>query len=808
MTTPQKVFLAGIGGTGMSTLAWFLKHLGWTVEGYDRAPYNLQSLQNTFRVTHHLEEALHWLNHHTYLVYTPALPNDHPLLQKARNLHLHIERRAQFLGKLLHNYPHIAIAGTHGKSSTTLLTTTILRYFHIHATALVGAPIQNHDQSGFLPGNLHNAPIIIEADEYDHAFLSLTPEISAIVSLEHEHVDHYPTEASLLEAFRQFIFRTQKAVLIDGTLAQRYPSWIQSLPKEKIWFLHWQHPNNPLHHLPPNRTFLLSNYQIHRQPLRPPTISVHWHPPQYSKPVQCLLPIPGKHFAWNTGIALSLAYLYLQIHNHHPHKILPNQMDLRALYPGLHRRMEIHYIDPFRALIDDYAHHPTEIQATIESIRTLFPDDPICIVFQPHLYSRTRAFAPQFGQALSSAEYVFVTDIEPAREPHDPNTSPHTILQHVQSWKQYVPWKAIPETIPRIRPRIVILMGAGPLNLLAQPLLTNLKKIWFPSGKNLLTTRRFAQTLAQYGRVFPYYPLRKIATLRTGGYARYLVQPTSRNAFIALLQFLDEQDIPWWVIGRGSNLLIGDCLWNAVVIDPTHALNYIHWEKTSNNNDQPPPPDTTLVRTGAGTSWPRFVMETIRQGYSGLEELAGIPGSVGGALIMNAGAYGKEVFDVLVDVLVYDRNERKAIRLTTNAIPHGYRYARFPAQIIIEARFRLHRTNPEQARQKRNQLLQQRKATQPVHMPNAGCFFKNLPDIPVGKLLDDLGFKGFTIGGAYVSPQHANFFVHNGYASSWAFLHLVETIRTQVYNQLGFLLQMEVQKAGNFGGDETLEVAP
>ncbi len=784
------VFMGGIGGAGMSTLAFYLLDKGYTVIGYDREESKIT--RNLSRqgahITHDLKEALEWMAKAEEFVYTPALPDDHPLIIGAKKLGKRVYRRGEYLGKLLSKKTVIAVAGTHGKSTTTTLILHFLKSLGTDACGLIGAVPIGSLTGGYVAGS---EPVVVEADEYDKAFLHLRPSIAVITSLDHEHVDQYPSVEDLVNAFCSFIARVTDCVVIDYQLVKRYPrikvALEQSKARVKLVFWHALGADNHPDRLLSGdcEVIIAGKYRLVRKPLRLPEFMFRW------RNMELITSHPGEHFAKNVALALAAVEAFTGS-NLDPQRIIDS---LRA-FKGIERRFQLLYGDYFRGLVLDYAHHPAEVEAVLKAARLYWPDEDITVVFQPHLFSRTKAFAKEFGEALSKhARYIILTDIYPAREPPVEGVSSNLIKENITGcWCKLARLEEVPDVVASLRPRVVLLLGAGSINNVAEAVQNELMKLWF-RHRNRQTLNGLKDKLARFGKVHEMEPLKHFSTLRIGGPARWICEPVDKEALIELLDYLEKSGVAWKILGRGSNLLIGDGPFHGVVVLTRQALNYLEIHDTQENGK-------ALVRAGAGYNWMMLVSRTIQAGLKGLEACAGIPGSVGGALIMNAGAHGVEVFDWLKEIEVWDPSSRKVLLIKPSDIPHGYRYALFGGYVILEARFVLEKTDDTgMLKSIRKRLLEHRRNTQPIQQPNAGCIFKNFPDMPAGKLLDELGFKGMKEGSVYISEKHANFFVHDGNGSAIDMLGLIEKVRSEVYNRTGRLLQMEVKKFGNFDNE-------
>lgn len=283
------------------------------------------------------------------------------------------------------------------------------------------------------------------------------------------------------------------------------------------------------------------------------------------------------------------------------------------------------------------------------------------------------------------------------------------------------------------------------------------------------------------GRITLNEPLAPFTTFRIGGVADYFVEPADAEDALNLIRYINKQSMPYYVMGNGSNILISDKGIRGVVINLESAFNYLKHEN-----------DTVI--SGAGVKIARFVDYCIQNGYAGVEMLAGIPATVGGALVMNAGAYGGETSDH-VDFVKVIKDEVLTV-LKKEDCGFRYRNSDLRKMIVLEAGFRLPAGNKDELIKRRKELILKRNEAQPVEIPNAGCVFKNPKDSKAAILIQECGLKGRSFGGAMVSEKHANFIVNYDNASANDVIELVKIVRKNVLEKTGIELEMEVKLVG------------
>lgn len=292
-------------------------------------------------------------------------------------------------------------------------------------------------------------------------------------------------------------------------------------------------------------------------------------------------------------------------------------------------------------------------------------------------------------------------------------------------------------------------------------------------------------TEANVGKVWENEPLKHHTTIKVGGPVDLMVQPKDKEGLVRTFQLINQFGLPYWVIGRGSNLLVRDGGLRGVVIKLGEGLDYLKI-------------DNCHVTCGAGLSFVKLAMTVAKQGLSGLEFAGGIPGTVGGAVYMNAGAHGSDVSRVLssAEVLFEDG---KITSLSNEELQFGYRSSLLQHKrkgICVEATFELVKANRRDIASKMSQHKNYRRLTQPLKQPCCGSVFRNPKPHSAGRLIEQAGLKGYRIGDAQISPLHANFIVNLGNASARDVLSLIEHIQLTVKSKFGIELQPEVQIVG------------
>ena len=286
-------------------------------------------------------------------------------------------------------------------------------------------------------------------------------------------------------------------------------------------------------------------------------------------------------------------------------------------------------------------------------------------------------------------------------------------------------------------------------------------------------------------------PMSKYTSMRVGGPADYYLEPADKLDLVAIIKYFQKNDFPYLMLGRGSNLLFSDEGLRGAAINLEACLSTVRMEGE-------------LVIADAGVHMAKFVDFCIQQSLAGVEMLAGIPGSVGGAIVMNAGAHGGETSDHVVEVEVLRAGELQKVKKEEAGF--AYRQSGFAHDIVLSASFRLVKGNKEELMARRREMILKRNITQPLNLPNSGSMFKNPPGNHAAKLIEQAGLKGKRVGNAQISEKHANFIVNLGGAKASDVQTLVDLARRTVHQNTGVLLELEVKFVG-FPNEVKREVA-
>ncbi len=436
----NKIYFIGIGGIGMSAIARYFLGRGVEVYGYDRTPTTLTRQLEAEGMRVHYEEDVRFIPEGVDLViYTPAVPATHAELKYFQSAGTPVKKRAEVLGIISRGMKTVAIAGTHGKTTTSSITAHLLRSGGIDCTAFLGGIAQNLG-ANFVQGK--SDWVVVEADEFDRSFLHLHPDIAAIMSVDPDHLDIYGDHQTLLETGFKAFARQLKP---GGTL------WLQ-------------HALQPVFGDMEARTFGVEGgaYQSRNLRVEDGFFTFDYFSPQH-RLENLRFALPGRHNVENATVAISIA-LNLGVKEEAVREGLLS-------FRGVKRRFEQVYRDAVTAYFDDYAHHPTELKAAIQAARALYPHARITGVFQPHLFSRTRDFADGFAEALDLLDEPILLEIYPARELPIPGVSAQMLLDRMKNPnKRLIAKGDVLGELAKNKPEVLLTLGAGDIDTLVEPI--------------------------------------------------------------------------------------------------------------------------------------------------------------------------------------------------------------------------------------------------------------------------------------------------------------------------------------------------
>lgn len=743
---PRRIHLIGVAGSGMSGIAGLLLALGHQVSGSDKVDTievrRLQSLGLDFHTPQRAEDVVDA----QLVIYSSAIREGNPAFDAARRLAKPMVRRAEALAALMLGRKGILVSGMHGKTTVSAMAAHVFRAAGAHPSHYVGAeiPILGTNARWDASGEF----FVAEGDESDGTIVLYHPEHAIVLNIEPEHLDHYADLDAIDRAFGVMLDQTAGRIFYcaDDPGAVRVCAGRPSA----IGY---------------GRAGAYS-YDGFRTAEFSSEFSFRRHGRELAR---VRLNVPGEHNALNATAVLALA--------------VETGLDLEKCtaalesFRGARRRFEVLHSSPDHLLVDDYGHHPTEIEAVVRAARAT-GRQRVILLFQPHRYTRTRALRAEFGRALALADAAVVTDVYPASEPPIPGVTGQLLADAAaEAGAQNVTYEE-----SRVRAAMAVGQLLRPGDLLVTLGAGNIHEQGRQLAKDLSTLDMLREAMGP-GVARLYEPMARHTTMRVGGPAQYWLEPETEEGFCELIRRAHEEGIPFMVVGRGSNLIVRDGGLRGAVV---RLRRGVFGEFSVGDSS---------IRAGVGVRLKALSGAAATAGLAGFEWMEGIPGDVGGCLRMNAGAMGVEAFDQ-VESMRYADQEGNILEKTPR--DHEVRYRSVPilrSNYALSAVFRGEPCAPDEVARRTREYAAKRRASQPAGA-SAGCIFRNPQDGKAGQLIDESGLKNAHVGAARVSDVHANFILNEGGATASEVLALVEKVRAEVLKRRGVRLETEVQIIG------------
>lgn len=451
----QTVYFVGIGGIGMSALARYFKSQNKQVKGYDKTRTELTEQLTNEGIQVHYDDwgtkALEGLNKlNTLVIYTPAIPKDHGELSAFEQENFYLIKRAKALGIISGGFETYAVAGTHGKTTTSTLLAWVLSNTEQGCNAFVGGISSNFHSNTVI--NALSKRVVVEADEFDRSFLQLDPYYTIVTNMDPDHLDIYGDGSHLLSSFNDFMNRTNDEGLLVLNVNLKVDQFKFTTSAGRITYgLH-----KDADYFATNLRYEQGRFLFDiRKPDRGIVSAVE-------------LGIPGEHNCENATAVFALCTELGM-----PEKTL---RDALTSFKGVQRRFDFQIRRDDIVVIDDYAHHPTEITAFLNAVKKLYPGKKITAVFQPHLFSRTRDFMDDFAASLSLADELFLLDIYPARELPMQGITSAALLEKVNLKNKWMSSKeSIVNDLKSGRREVVVIVGAGDIDTCVKPIADSYK---------------------------------------------------------------------------------------------------------------------------------------------------------------------------------------------------------------------------------------------------------------------------------------------------------------------------------------------
>lgn len=750
----ETVFLVGIGGSGMNGLAHLLMDRGISVSGSDSAlngPSQRLAARGARVFDGHDERHIDGADV-KFTVISSAIPRDNPEVAASRARNLPVFKRAEVLSAMMRRAKSVAVAGMHGKTTTSAMLAFVLSRLGALGEFAVGGIIPQLDEKtardagGFF---------VAETDESDGTLALYHPNQTILLNVDEEHLDHFDGIESIQAAFRLLSEQTSDSIFFcadDAHLAE-----ICAQRSRAVSYGFSEVADYRITSCEPHAGHGGAAFDLEHEGASLGRFE---------------LKLFGRANVLNATAVL--AFL---------HSNGMNMVEVRARlaeFSGVRRRQEL-LADVGGVLVyDDYGHHPREVEATLSGFKLM--GRRLLVAFQPHRHTRTAHLMEQFAGCFKAADRLWLADIYSAGENPIDDVTSESLAAKIRASGQpaeYLPsFARIARAIAVARRPgdVIIFMGAGDVTHVAHDFAEELKAIEI----HLKALRGIAgdETILRANE-----PLAKKTTLRVGGAADIYCEPASESDLAEILRYCAQSGLPVHLLGRGSNLLVRDGGIRGVVV----SLMQPAFSKIECLGER--------IHCGAGAKLKDVSLLGRRQGLAGFEFLEGVPGSIGGALRMNAGAMNSAMFDI-VESVRFMSHVGNISELQAAEVPVSYRSCSLLKEnIALGAVLRGRPDEVEAIGARMDGYSQKRWKSQPKES-SAGCIFKNLEIGSAGKLLDELGLKGLRVGGASVSTVHGNFIVNEGGATAENVLELIEMLKARVREARGVELHTEVEIVG------------
>jgi len=748
------IHFIGICGVGMAGVAYLLAKRGLHVSGCDALSNPLADWLRAEGLTVEQGHSTEHLNPSvTAVVVTPAVPPTEAELRAAHAAGISVVRRGEVLAGLMSAGQTIAVCGTHGKTTTSCFATRLLQVCGQRPSWCIGGTTAT---LGAVAGVGDGDLLVAESDESDGTLALYHPSVCVLMNLDVDHLEHFADETALVNCFRQVLTQTRRgiAVCADHARAWSVAQEVAQVPVLSFGFSEQADLRACHIELEPNRSsfdLLLKGVLLGRM----------------------TVPVAGRHNILNAlGAAASGLLMGLS-----SERIVAALALACSELPG--RRFERIGDYGGTRVVADYAHHPQELRAALEMARLQCPQR-LLVVFQPHRYTRTLALGPEFPAAFTDADEIILLPVYAASEAPLLGGSSCDLYAH---FKKQLPAKSVKlaqclEEVWRhlkinVQPGdLVLIAGAGDVIQLADYVRDELDGK--TRDKPFLLHGQRGMTVVQNGDVS------KWSSYCVGGTAAWRVEVDHEAAMASLLRICQAQALPVHLFGAGANRWVSDLGIDGCAIRFSNEAcrDYILQD------------DGTAI-VGCGWRGPVLLDKLTADGWSGLEFLEGVPGSVGGWLAMNAGAHGGEIAQVVTWVRFLEPDGTVHV-LQAQELGFCYRHcAGLQGRVAVACALRLTRADCDTIKETRRAIREKRIPL--AGLRTAGSVFKNPPGESAGRLLDQAGCKGLRIGGAYVTDFHANIIAVDEGASASDILALLQVMQSRVRAATGILLEPEVQ---------------
>jgi len=748
---PMRIHLIGVAGSGMSGLASLLLSLGHRVSGSDKVSTKETDRLERVGLQFHCPHDPEAMNDAELVIFSSAIRAGNVVYDASIEAGIPMLRRAEALVSIMSKKQSIVIAGTHGKTTTSALAAKVLQAGELNPSHYVGAevPVLGNNACWSEDGD----HFIAEGDESDGSLIKFNPNYAILLNVEEDHLDHYTDGIDgIREVFNQFLDSTLRKIIYCSDDSE---SSTLCESRKNVISYGWE-SNDDFSGKVSEMREGSTDFDVF---LRGDLLG------------SVTLGVPGKHNVLN-GLAVIALATELGVN----FSVIADAM---REFRGARRRFDVLYRSANYSVVDDYGHHPTEIKATISTAKQLNPERLVC-VFQPHRYTRTQFMMDEFAKAFRGVDALFVTDIYPAGEKPIENINCESVVRAVNEDGHNNVF-----SVPDLRTAhlsigsnikrgdTIITLGAGNIHEVGAALARDLEIL-----DKLRRELDDPQTKCRL-----YEPMSRHTTIKIGGPAQYWIEPVSIEGLAKSLKFFFDKSIQVRVVGRGSNLLVCDGGIPGAVMRPSGG----EFEEVRVSGN--------IVTAGVGARYKKVSNIAKAHGVSGFEWMEGIPGNVGGGLRMNAGAMGYETFDQVISIKYLD-SEGELHEKSAEDFESQYRNVpHLNKNYAVSAVLKGTKGDVNEIDDLISESSERRKRTQPI-AASAGCIFKNPIDISAGQLVEEMGLKNASVGGARVSDVHGNFIVNDGGAKAEDVIALIEEIKLKAFNERSIKLETEVQIIG------------
>lgn len=754
LSTPRDVHIVGIAGTGMRAIARVLMSMGHRVSGSDRAGSHHVDMLRSLGATVHVGHDPSQLGEIDIVTRSTAVPDTNPEVEEARSRGVRVSSRAEVLAAISAVQPAILVAGTHGKTTTSSMLASILEEAGLAPSFIIGADVARFGTGArWVAGS----PMVIEADESDGTFVALTGAHAVVTSLDPDHLDFYGSQARLNAAFSYFADSIPgfTAVCLDDPDTSPLVGG-----RGVVTYGTAEGADLQVRSLVARRTG--STCEL-------------WYRPAANEPARNLgefeIALPGLHNALNAAGAAAVA-IQMGVDGEAIRRGL-------ASLGGVARRFELRGEAAGVTFIDDYAHLPAEVEAAI-SAACDGRWNRVVVTYQPHRYSRTQALGHSFAQSFEGADHLVLTGIYPSGEAPRPEVTGRIVLDAVLAASDLNPTYA--ETLDDVVGHLntvlepgdlCLTLGAGDLTTIPDRLIASRWRGWADELRASLTD----------SVVLVDEPLGARTTYRVGGPARLLVEVNTFDDLSTAVAQAREVGVELLTVGRGSNMLVADSGFDGLAIALGTEFESVEF-------------DGATVTAGSAVALPALARQTVAAGLTGFEWAVGVPGTIGGAVVMNAGGHGSDIAASLAEARVLNLATGRVEIMTRADLAFGYRCSSITSDhIVLSAQLRLGAGDPIEGESELREIVQWRRENQPGGQ-NAGSVFTNPPGDSAGRLIDIAGCKGRRVGSAEVSTKHANFIQVDPGGSADDVFDLMVDMASQVAAAAGVRLEPETRLVG------------